>query len=42
MSKIIIAVRHFGLGSRESLETAVIVKGKTFRMFFSVNVVSSA
>ena len=26
MSKTIIAVRHFGLGGRESLETAVIVK----------------
>ena len=25
MSKTIIAVRHFGLGGRESLETAVIV-----------------
>ena len=26
MSKTIIAVRHFGLGGRESLETAVIFK----------------
>ena len=27
MSKTIIAVRHFGLGGRESLETAVTVEG---------------
>ena len=26
MSKTIIAVRHFGLGGRESLETAVILR----------------
>ena len=35
MSKTIIAVRHFGLGGRESLETAVIlyVRIQTFVMF---------
>ena len=35
MSKTIIAVRHFGLGGRESLETAVIlyVGIQTFVMF---------
>ena len=30
MSKTIIAVRHFGLGGRESLETAVIKEGTIF------------
>ena len=29
MSKTIIAVRHFGLGGRESLETAVIIITRT-------------
>ena len=28
MSKTIIAVRHFGLGGRESLETAVICEAR--------------
>ena len=34
MSKTIIAVRHFGLGGRESLETAVIVFNLLFRFIF--------
>ena len=31
MSKTIIAVRHFGLGGRESLETAVIENVRDFK-----------
>ena len=37
MSKTIIAVRHFGLSGRESLETAVsIVKKKVIRIAYSI------
>ena len=34
MSKTIIAVRHFGLGGRESLETAVIEFIDSFLVLF--------
>ena len=34
MSKTIIAVRHFGLGGRKSLETAVILQKHDLKSFF--------
>ena len=43
MSKTIIAVRHFGLGGRESLETAVIIWKillHIWYLFFHFNVIS--
>ena len=36
MSKTIITVKHFGLGGRESLETAVILQGDLLHLQISL------